>query len=150
MAAPGGAFVQALSMPNFFRAPPARPTFLEVANLVTVLDAGDVGRYLASSDKTARRKALLLNDRRQPLSELVMEQIEWADLLVLNKGRTAHARRPGPVSASACTTSIPPPEIIENLLLASGRAARLLDERGASIPLARVDQPRVARRLFRQ
>jgi G3E family GTPase len=124
VAAPG-AFVEALGVPNFFG---YRPTdFLEVANLVTVLDAGDVGRYLTTSDKATRRKALLLNDRRQPLSELVMEQIEWADLLVLNKAdrltpdALAHLRqRLHELNPSA--------EIIETSF-GEVAAARLLDEK---------------------
>lgn len=124
VAAPG-AFVQALSMPNFFG---HRPTnFLEVANLVTVLDAGDVGRYLTTSDKATRRKALLLNDRRQPLSELVMEQIEWADLLVLNK-----AERLTPEALAHLRQRLhdlnPSAEVIETSF-GQVAAPRLLDER---------------------
>ena len=59
VAAPG-AFVQALSMPNFFRAPPDRLSWRWPTSSRFWM-RGDVGRYLASSDKTARRKALLLN-----------------------------------------------------------------------------------------
>ncbi|MCC5842215.1 MAG: GTP-binding protein [Opitutales bacterium] len=61
--------------------------FLKVANMVTLLDGGNLDGYFASPDNTGRgrRTHLLPNDRRQPLEELLIEQIECADVLLINK-----------------------------------------------------------------
>ncbi|WOO39900.1 GTP-binding protein [Rubellicoccus peritrichatus] len=61
--------------------------FLRIANMVTVLDGGNLEQYFESSENTGqeRRTRMLHVDRRQPLQELLMEQIECADLLVINK-----------------------------------------------------------------
>ncbi|MEO0797261.1 MAG: GTP-binding protein [Verrucomicrobiota bacterium] len=61
--------------------------FLRVANMISVLDGGNLEQYFESPENTgkARRAHLLQADRRRPLQELLMEQIECADLLVINK-----------------------------------------------------------------
>lgn len=61
--------------------------FFQVANMVTVVDAGNLEQYLESSENSggARRTYLLSGDKRRPLQELMMEQIECADLLLINK-----------------------------------------------------------------
>lgn len=61
--------------------------FLRVANLVTVVDAAHLGDHLGlrDTDGKLRRSHLLQADKRRPLEELLMEQVECADMLVLNK-----------------------------------------------------------------
>ncbi len=61
--------------------------FLKVANMVTVVDGGNLEQYLESPENTgaSRRMHLLQNDPRRPLEELLMEQIECADILLINK-----------------------------------------------------------------
>jgi G3E family GTPase len=61
--------------------------FLRVANLVTVVDAANLEDHLGTRAEAGqrRRKHLLPADQRRPLEELLMEQIECADLLLLNK-----------------------------------------------------------------
>ncbi len=61
--------------------------FLRVANLVTVVDAANLEDHLGTraGGGGARRNHLLPVDRRRPLEELLMEQIECADVLLLNK-----------------------------------------------------------------
>lgn len=61
--------------------------FLQVANMVTVIDGGNLGQYFASSENTggSRRTHLLPSDPRRPVQELLIEQIECADVLILNK-----------------------------------------------------------------
>jgi len=61
--------------------------FLEIANMLTVVDGGNLEQYLESPENTglARRTHLLSNDYRRPLQELLMEQIEYADVLLINK-----------------------------------------------------------------
>lgn len=72
--------------------------FLRVANLVTVVDAANLEDHLgtrAGAD-AKRRNHLLPADQRRPLEELLMEQIEVADVLLLNKTDqidAAHAER---------------------------------------------------------
>lgn len=61
--------------------------FLRVANLVTVVDAANLDDYLGSradADRTGRTR-ILPSDKRRPLEEMLMEQVECADLLLLNK-----------------------------------------------------------------
>jgi G3E family GTPase len=61
--------------------------FLRVANLVTVVDAANLEDHLGTRAEAGqrRRNHLLPADQRRPLEELLMEQIECADLLLLNK-----------------------------------------------------------------
>jgi G3E family GTPase len=61
--------------------------FLRVANLVTVVDAANLEDHLGArtDSDTAKRIQILQADKRRPLEELLMEQIECADLLLLNK-----------------------------------------------------------------
>jgi len=61
--------------------------FLKVANMVTLLDGGNLEQYLESPENTGgtRRTHLLQGDHRRPLQELLMEQIECADILLINK-----------------------------------------------------------------
>lgn len=61
--------------------------FLRVANLVTLVDAANLDDHLgAGSDvEHEKRVQLLQADKRRPLEELLLEQIECADLLLLNK-----------------------------------------------------------------
>lgn len=61
--------------------------FLRVANLVTVVDGGNLEPYLESPTNSGamKRTHLLQSDPRRPLQELLMEQIECADILVINK-----------------------------------------------------------------
>lgn len=61
--------------------------FLRVANLITVVDAANLDEHLgarAEAEGTIR-KQLLQVDKRRPLEELLMEQVECADLVLLNK-----------------------------------------------------------------
>ena len=57
--------------------------FLRIANLVTVVDAANLDDYLGARD--TQRTEVAQNDDRVPLEELLMEQIECADLILLNK-----------------------------------------------------------------
>lgn len=61
--------------------------FIKVANMVTVVDGGNLEQYLDSSENTggSRRIHLLPSDPRRPVQELLMEQIERADILLINK-----------------------------------------------------------------
>ncbi|MEM1222982.1 MAG: GTP-binding protein [Verrucomicrobiota bacterium] len=61
--------------------------FLRVSNLVTVVDAANLEDNLGARQKDAsdKRIQLLQADKRRPLEELLMEQIECADILLLNK-----------------------------------------------------------------
>lgn len=62
--------------------------FLRIANLVTVVDAANLEHYLGLESRTEsvkRRVHLLEGDARRPLDELLAEQIEFADLLLMNK-----------------------------------------------------------------
>ena len=61
--------------------------FLRVTNLVTVVDAANLEDHLGARAKAdgEKRIQLLQADRRRPLEELLMEQIECADVLLLNK-----------------------------------------------------------------
>lgn len=61
--------------------------FLRVANLVTVVDAANLEDNLGARTGTdgEKRIQILQADRRRPLEELLMEQIECADMLLLNK-----------------------------------------------------------------
>jgi G3E family GTPase len=61
--------------------------FLRVANLVTVVDAANLETNLGARADTpaAKRIQILQADKRRPLEELLMEQIECADVLLLNK-----------------------------------------------------------------
>ncbi len=61
--------------------------FLNVANTVTVLDGGNFEAYFSADRvvKNRRRNRLLLNDHRRPLDELLIDQIECADILLINK-----------------------------------------------------------------
>lgn len=61
--------------------------FLRVANLVTVVDAANLEDHLGVNANAAatKRTRLLQSDKRRPLEELLMDQIECADTLLLNK-----------------------------------------------------------------
>ncbi|NRA28483.1 MAG: GTP-binding protein [Opitutales bacterium] len=61
--------------------------FVYPANMVTVLDGGNFEQYFESPENTGdtRRTHLLPSDPRLPLQELLMEQIECADVLLINK-----------------------------------------------------------------
>mgnify|MGYP005844540863 CR=1 FL=1 len=61
--------------------------FLKIANMITVIDGGNLEQYFDSPENTgaSRRTHLLLSDQRNPLQELLMEQIECADILLINK-----------------------------------------------------------------
>ncbi len=61
--------------------------FLKVANMVTVIDGGNFEQYVDAPENTGveRRTHLLPNDPRRPLQELLMEQVECADILLINK-----------------------------------------------------------------
>ncbi|MGE9292302.1 MAG: CobW family GTP-binding protein [Puniceicoccales bacterium] len=61
--------------------------FLRVANMVTLVDASNLEQYLAppAEADSGKRTHLLSADPRKPLQELLMEQIECADVLVMNK-----------------------------------------------------------------
>ena len=72
--------------------------FLRVANLVTVVDAANLEDHLGARAEAGqkRRNHLLPADGRRPLEELLMEQVECADVLLLNKTdqiEPAHADR---------------------------------------------------------
>ncbi len=58
---------------------------VRVSTMATVIDAHSIARFISKGDSAGKRKHLLTNDRRRPIAELVMEQIECADILVLNK-----------------------------------------------------------------
>jgi G3E family GTPase len=63
--------------------------FLRIANLVTVVDAANLENYLGLAEANAKQRTHLLEgDARRPLDELLAEQIECADLLVINKTDT--------------------------------------------------------------
>ncbi|MDP0494662.1 MAG: GTP-binding protein [Verrucomicrobiota bacterium JB024] len=64
--------------------------FLRVANMVTVVDGANLEQYLSppQTEGKTHRTHLLSADPRKPLQELLMEQIECADVLVLNKAET--------------------------------------------------------------
>ena len=61
--------------------------FLRVANLVTVVDAANLEDHLSAGTHAtdAKRIQMLQADKRRPLPELLLEQIECADVLLLNK-----------------------------------------------------------------
>ncbi len=60
--------------------------------MVTVIDAGAFARLTETARSvTQPRKWLLQSDRRRPLPELLFEQVECADLLVLNKSDLSSA-----------------------------------------------------------
>ncbi len=61
--------------------------FLRVANLVTVVDAANLDDHLSARAEAdvEKRIQILQADRRRPLEELLLEQIECSDLLLLNK-----------------------------------------------------------------
>lgn len=61
--------------------------FLEVANMMTVVDGANIEQYLEAPENTGakRRIHMLHGDLRRPLVELLIEQIECADILLLNK-----------------------------------------------------------------
>lgn len=66
--------------------------FLQIRNMVTVVDASAVYALIDDSlYPEQRRKWILSSDRRRPLIELLMDQIECADLLVVNKVDLADA-----------------------------------------------------------
>ncbi|MCD8482376.1 MAG: GTP-binding protein [Verrucomicrobia bacterium] len=57
-----------------------------IANLVTVLDGGNVQQYFNEEETSgAKRVEMLPGDQRKPMQELLMEQIEYADVLLINK-----------------------------------------------------------------
>ena len=61
--------------------------FLRIANLVTVVDAANLDDNLGAraANNTEKRIRILQSDKRRPLEEMLMEQIECSDLLLLNK-----------------------------------------------------------------
>ena len=61
--------------------------FLRVANLITVVDAANLEGNLGAriNPEQTQRIQILQADNRRPLEELLMEQIECADMLLLNK-----------------------------------------------------------------
>lgn len=60
--------------------------FLKIHQLITVIDAAQILTLLHGAEQpTQRRKWLLNSDRRRPLAELLLEQIECADRLLINK-----------------------------------------------------------------
>lgn len=61
--------------------------FIEVANMVTVLDGGNLQNYFEDSENlgAGERIQLAPGGSRKPLQELLMEQIECADVLLINK-----------------------------------------------------------------
>jgi len=61
--------------------------FLNVANLITVIDGGNLEQYFASAEDAggSKRAHMLMSDPRRPMQELLMEQIECADILLINK-----------------------------------------------------------------
>ncbi|MEO0508471.1 MAG: GTP-binding protein [Verrucomicrobiota bacterium] len=67
--------------------------FLRVANLVSVVDAANLDDYLGVRAEAGRNKRIkvLECDKRRPLEELLMEQIECADLILLNKADQVNA-----------------------------------------------------------
>lgn len=72
--------------------------FLRVANLVTVVDAANLEDNLGArvEENSTKRIQILQGDRRRPLEELLLEQIECSDILLLNKTdqvEAAHADR---------------------------------------------------------
>ena len=58
--------------------------------MLTVIDAGSLDLYFQSPENTGyqRRIRQLHNDKRRPLQELLIEQIECADILLINKTDT--------------------------------------------------------------
>ena len=64
--------------------------FVVPANMLTVMDAGQLDQYFKSPENTGyeRRSRRLHNDKRRPLQELLIEQIECADILLINKTDT--------------------------------------------------------------
>ncbi|NBB79270.1 MAG: hypothetical protein GVY36_07475 [Verrucomicrobia bacterium] len=82
--------VQSLKAPNVRGV--CGTDFLRIANLVTVVDAANLENYLGLSQTDAKQRSHLLEgDARRPLDELLAEQIECADLLVINKVDTVEA-----------------------------------------------------------
>ena len=61
--------------------------FLRVANMVTVVDAANLDDNLGTlaDANSVKRIKVLQADKRRPLEELLMEQIECSDLMLLNK-----------------------------------------------------------------
>ena len=61
--------------------------FIEPANMVTVLDGANLEPYFLAPENRGekRRTHLLPGDQRKPLQELLMEQVECADILLINK-----------------------------------------------------------------
>ena len=61
--------------------------FLRVANMVTVVDAANLDDNLGTlaNANAVKRTKVLQADKRRPLEELLMEQIECSDLMLLNK-----------------------------------------------------------------
>lgn len=64
--------------------------FAVPANMLTVMDAGYLDQYFKSPENTGyeRRTRRLHNDKRRPLQELLIEQMECADILLINKTDT--------------------------------------------------------------
>lgn len=60
---------------------------LQPANFVTVLDGAGLENYLGHVDELSGKRRVLLmpGDPRRPLQELLMEQVEYADVLLVNK-----------------------------------------------------------------
>lgn len=69
--------------------------FVVPANMLTVMDASSLDLYFKAPENIghARRTRLLQNDKRRPIQELLIEQIECADILLINKTDTVDASR---------------------------------------------------------
>lgn len=83
--------LKSLQARNFFG---RRATeFVVPANMLTVMDAGSLDLYFKSPENIGheRRTRLLQNDKRRPIQELLIEQIECADILLINKTDTVDA-----------------------------------------------------------
>ncbi len=63
--------------------------FLEVRNMITLIDAAFFAQMVTeASTQKQKRKWILEGDPRRPLKELLLEQVECADVLLLNKTDT--------------------------------------------------------------
>ncbi len=59
--------------------------YTRIVNLATVIDAQWWGKKVQETHLPMRRSLLLLSDPRRPLSELLAVQVEYANVVILNK-----------------------------------------------------------------
>ncbi len=68
-------------------------SLLVVENMISLIDPNYFLAKWDSSQEEKKRTHLLHSDRRQPLIELLIDQVEFADLLILSKADTVSASK---------------------------------------------------------